>query len=220
MICFIRNTATLAIRIGYSKTPKKRLAALQKESQEALELLGSVPGGLEVKAAYHDEFAQNQLTGEWFNGAIFSSVVAIIRAPHETMMNVILTGDSDVHQRDAVFKALDEQHAETPIGWIITGGERPLDSWAWRWASEHKVRVHRYYPEWSKYGKFAPFKVGPRMLRSQFDPKLLLVLHGHRTNPSTTDLMKKAAKRKIAVVEKSGVIQLVSVASEPEMATV
>lgn len=70
MIYFIRGTISGSIKIGYTgKDPGRRLAQLQTGSPERLELLGSIPGGLEDEARLHARFAAYRLRadGEWFS---------------------------------------------------------------------------------------------------------------------------------------------------------
>lgn len=104
--------------------------------------------------------------------------------------------ESNVHE------TLDGIHATTPIAWVVTGGERLLEHFAWRWADQNKVQVYRYYPNWKKYGRSAAFKVGPQMLRSMFDPKLLLVFLGRDVSSTTKDMIRRAERAGIEVKTK------------------
>jgi hypothetical protein len=63
MIYFISNATTGAVKIGYSKNPSKRLNSLQTATPDRLSLLGTIHGGLEHEAAFHDRFAQHRLQG-------------------------------------------------------------------------------------------------------------------------------------------------------------
>jgi hypothetical protein len=47
VIYFTRNTRDKAIKIGYSKNPKKRRGGLQSASSAPLVLLGAIHGGLD-----------------------------------------------------------------------------------------------------------------------------------------------------------------------------
>src|SRR5262249_25951519 len=160
---FIQNTVTKAIKIGYSKNPKKRLDSLQTATPDKLVLLGAIQGGLEHETAFHERFARFAVQGEWFKGDILREVLEVIAKeaanPQKPKPNVIVAGDSDSffqwssddHQmanrnrlEALVFQALGEIHANTPIAWVITGGERLLEHFAWQWASQNKVEVYRY----------------------------------------------------------------------------
>jgi len=201
MIYFIKDIVTQAIKIGYSGTPKKRLIGLQTTSPHELILLGTIQGGLEHETAYHDKFAQYKLRGEWFKADILPDILAIIanEANKPAKMNVIVSGDSrfswgplhELANRALVLQSLDEIHAKSPMAWIITGGEREIDRLAWQWAKEHQVEVYRYFPNWKKHGRFAGFKIGPQMLRSMFDPKLLLAFLSSTVSPNCDGMRKR-----------------------------
>lgn len=222
MIYFIQNTVTKAIKIGYSKNPKKRLDSLQTATPDKLTLLGAIQGGLEHETAFHERFAKYALQGEWFKGDILREVLDIIAKdaanPQKPKTNVIVAGDSDSffmwssnkqqmanrNKLEAlVSQALSEIHANTSIAWVITGGERLLEQFAWQWASQNKVEVYRYYPKWGRYGRGGGSKVGQQMLRSMFDPKLLLVFLGQKVSSSTQTLIKRAEKARIEVVKRT-----------------
>ena len=84
MIYFIKDTVSLAIKIGYSKTPKKRLGALQTANASKLMLLGTISGTESDEVSYHSRFAQYRLQGEWFRGEIIEEVLEII-ASHKKL---------------------------------------------------------------------------------------------------------------------------------------
>ena len=105
------------------------------------------------------------LQGEWFRGDILGEVMAIIAkeaaSPAQPKTNVIVSGDCDrffvwssdpakmaerTRLQATVLQGLAELHGKTPLAWVITGGERLLDHFAWQWADENKVQVHRYFP--------------------------------------------------------------------------
>jgi hypothetical protein len=213
MIYFIKNTVTHAVKIGYSRNPNKRLAHLQTATPDPLTLLGTIQGGLEHETAFHQRFRQHKLQGEWFKPDILNEVLDIIAqdaaSPQQLKMNVIVAGDSRFAARSfppadtkaLVFQALDQQHSRTPIAWLITGGDRHIESFAWLWAKQNNVQIYRYFPKWRKHGRFAGFKVGPQLLRSMFDPKLLLVFLAAQPGRSTTDLIRRAEKAGIQVVK-------------------
>jgi hypothetical protein len=205
MIYFTQDTQTKAIKIGYSKNPNKRRSGLQSATPGQLILLGCIHGGLEHERGYHDKFAQHRLHGEWFKGDILHAVLEVIannpidRPPPS---NVIVIGETDFCDEALVSRALAELHAKNPIAWVITGGDRHLEHWAWAWAHLNRVEVYRYYPKWTKYSKFAAFKVGPQMLRSMFDPKTLLAFLTDKAKSNTLTLIARAQKMGIEVVIK------------------
>src|SRR5262249_55602220 len=142
---------------------------------------------------------------------LYNEVLDIIaKSDGKQKMNVIVCGDNDFMlgpfdkpaNQPLVEQALNEQHAKTPIAWIITGGDRPFETLAWKWARENKVDVYRYLPKWKKHGRFAGFKVGPQMLRSMFDPKMLLVFLSSNASQSSLDMIRRANKAGIPVMIK------------------
>jgi len=205
MVYFTQDTQTKAIKIGYSKNPKKRRSGLQTASPNELVILGFIHGELEDEKAYHQKFAQHRIKGEWFKGDILPAVLEIIaRNPIDRPppSNVIVVGDSDFHDQSLVSRALDELHARNRIAWVVTGGERSLERWALAWAKQNKVDVYCYLPKWSKHGRFAGFEVGRRLLRAMFDHKTFLAFLGGRAGSSTLKLIARAQKMGFEVVVK------------------
>jgi hypothetical protein len=225
MIYFIKDTVTQAVKIGYSKNAQKRLAHLQTATPDKLVLLGTLHGGLEHETAFHERFANYKLQGEWFKGDILPEVLAIISKdadnPQQAKINVIVWADSDFNRQvnfmwssdpkqqacrengeALVIQTLNELHAKTPIAYVILGSGRGVDSFAWQWAHQNKVQVYGYAPNWRRHGKGAVSKVGARMLRSLFDPKVLLVFHSSEVSKVTTTLLRRAEKAGIPVVKK------------------
>jgi hypothetical protein len=213
MIYFIKNVVTNAVKIGYSKSPKKRLGGLQSATPDKLVLLGNVQGGLEHEARFHELFVQYHLQGEWFGPGVLPAVLDLLAKetanPQQQKINVIVSGDSEfsfgtLHNpanRVLVTKALDELHAKTPIAWVITGGDRDFECLSWEWAKRNNVEVYRRFPNWRSGGRFAPFKIGPKLLRTQFDPKVLLIFVCSKVSPSTQSLIRNAEKLGIPVVQ-------------------
>jgi hypothetical protein len=207
VIYFTQDILNKAIKIGYSKNPKKRRAGLQSSNSSPLVLLGAIHGGLEHERGFHDKFAQHRLHGEWFKGEILPAVLEIIAknpTDRPPPSNVIVVGDSDFRDQALVSQALDELHTKNPVAWVITGGDRHLECWAWQWAARNRVEVYRYYPKWGRHGRGAGAEVGRRMLRSMFDPKTLLAFLAPRGSPTTSNLISRAQKVGIEVVVKAG----------------
>src|SRR5262245_1891446 len=102
MIYFTQDAQTKAIKIGYSKNPKKRRSGLQTATPNQLVLLRVIHGGREHERAYHDKFAEHRIQGEWFRGGILPAVLQIIaknpidRPPPS---NVIVVGDGEFHDQ-------------------------------------------------------------------------------------------------------------------------
>lgn len=187
MIYFAQDTTSKALKIGYSKDPKKRRSGLQTASPNPLDLLGVVHGGLEHERAYHKKFKQERIHGEWFHDSILPEVLEIIaRNPLDKPppSNVLVIGDAYFTDQLFMFRVLDEMHACNPIAWIVTAGERMLEEWAWEWAKRNQVDVYRYYAKWRTKGRIAGFEVGRRMLRSMFDPMTVLAFRSEAEGKS------------------------------------
>lgn len=60
--------AGMSVKIGWSRDPKKRLAALQTGHRTKLKLMGIVAGSMGVESALHEHYAHAHARGEWFNG--------------------------------------------------------------------------------------------------------------------------------------------------------
>lgn len=55
-----------AIKIGHSKLPLCRLAAMQMGSPIPLSIMALAKGGYRAEREYHRQFAEHRLHGEWF----------------------------------------------------------------------------------------------------------------------------------------------------------
>ncbi len=74
-VYFIKDTGTRSIKIGFSKTPEKRLADLQTANANKLMILGTIPGTPKDETLLHDRFSEHRLEGEWFKGDEIIEVV-------------------------------------------------------------------------------------------------------------------------------------------------
>lgn len=54
------------IKIGWSRTPARRLIDLQGAHSETLWIMGLIPGSMEYEKELHKRFAKMRLRGEWF----------------------------------------------------------------------------------------------------------------------------------------------------------
>ena len=67
MVYFIADTTNNVVKIGFSKSPKKRLQQLQTSNSNVLVLLGFIDG-METEESYcHQLFEKDKKIGEWFN---------------------------------------------------------------------------------------------------------------------------------------------------------
>lgn len=65
-IYFIYDQSRQAIKIGYSTSPKSRLADLQTANATRLKLVATIPGDMRKERELHEHFAAHRLEGEWF----------------------------------------------------------------------------------------------------------------------------------------------------------
>lgn len=67
VVYFMRGQRSGLTKIGYTAgDPTCRLAYVQSNAKEPLELLGTTPGGASLEEAYHLVFADLRVRGEWF----------------------------------------------------------------------------------------------------------------------------------------------------------
>lgn len=74
----ISNSAG-AVKVGWSKNPIRRVAAVQIGSLSKCVLVGKAPGSKAEERAIHDRFASYRIYGEWFRheGAVSEFVDAL-----------------------------------------------------------------------------------------------------------------------------------------------
>jgi hypothetical protein len=207
MIYFIQDTVTRAIKIGYSTNPQKRLKHLQNSNQNKLVLLYAMHGELEHEAELLQRFDKFKLEGEWFKPEIAGAVSQIIAAdklnPRQPSLTVLVAGEVEYHGQGLVSQALGEIHAKTPIFCVVVSGERTVDRAAWAWASQNKVKVCYYAPNWRRHGRGGGAVAARKMLKAQFDHKQLLVFLPDKISTTMTALLKAAEKKGIPVTRKS-----------------
>jgi hypothetical protein len=207
MIYFIQDTVTLAIKIGYSTNPQKRLKHLQNSNQNKLVLLYAMHGELEHEAELLQRFDKFKMEGEWFKGEIAGAVSQIIAAdklnPRQPSLTVLVAGEVEYHGQGLVSQALSEIHARTPIFCVVVSGERTIDRAASAWANQNKVKVCYYFPNWRRHGRGGGAVAARKMLKAQFDHKQLLVFLPEKISTSMNALLKGAEKKGIPVIRKS-----------------
>ena len=68
-VYFIQAGKGGPIKIGIAEKPRQRLKGLQTSHHEELRLLATTHGGADQEAAYHKQFGEWRLKGEWFEPA-------------------------------------------------------------------------------------------------------------------------------------------------------
>lgn len=81
-VYFIQADIGNEIKIGFSKSPIKRLHQLQTAATRPLHLLAVMEGGHDLEHALHQRYAQHRTVGEWFKPA--PEIIELIRQ-HATM---------------------------------------------------------------------------------------------------------------------------------------
>jgi hypothetical protein len=111
-------------------------------------------------------------------------------------MKVLVCGARDWTQEEAVFGFLAAQHAIAPMSELIHGGAPGVDSIAGKWARLNDIPVREFPADWQAHGRAA----GPmrNQLMIEASPDLVIALFGRR---GTADTVRRAKKRKIAVIE-------------------
>jgi hypothetical protein len=66
LVYFIQGKCTGRIKIGISKSPRRRISMHQVGSPEELVLLAVTTGGREMEKALHQRFSGSRVHGEWF----------------------------------------------------------------------------------------------------------------------------------------------------------
>jgi hypothetical protein len=67
LVYFIQSGNDGPIKIGIASRPQERLAGLQTGHHDELRMLCITAGGLEQERAYHAQFAEHRIRGEWFS---------------------------------------------------------------------------------------------------------------------------------------------------------
>ena len=66
MIYVLQDEATLAVKVGFSRNPKGRVAALRTASPHRLRMLGLIEGDAGLERSIHRDLQRHRLSGEWF----------------------------------------------------------------------------------------------------------------------------------------------------------
>mgnify|MGYP003589634014 CR=1 FL=1 len=64
-VYFIWDRANNAVKIGCTKSPRRKVLELQYGNPNRLELVVAFEGGLDVEAALHQRFAASKIRGDW-----------------------------------------------------------------------------------------------------------------------------------------------------------
>lgn len=104
-------------------------------------------------------------------------------------MKVLVCGGRDYSDREALERALDRIHAETPITCLIEGGAMGADYLACVWSAKRQIEGHRRFSaDWVMHGRSAGPIRNQRML-DEGKPDLVVAFPGGR---GTADMIRRA----------------------------
>ncbi len=114
-------------------------------------------------------------------------------------MKVLVCGGRAYHDKEAVFRALDNLHTghARPITRVIQGGGTGADALGARWATLRGIEVQEFRAEWATDGPSA----GPRRNQRMLDvarPDLVVAFPGGR---GTADMVRRARRARVIVLE-------------------
>jgi hypothetical protein len=66
MLYVIANTQRTVAKVGYSKSPERRLKQLQTGHPDKIVLLATHPGSIADERRFHDWLSPSRSSGEWF----------------------------------------------------------------------------------------------------------------------------------------------------------
>ncbi len=66
-VYFIEAMGLRAVKIGFSREPRNRLAEMQPSCPARLRLLAAVPGSESIESTLHHKFLDQRIHGEWFH---------------------------------------------------------------------------------------------------------------------------------------------------------
>lgn len=110
-------------------------------------------------------------------------------------MRVLICGGRNFAERDVLFTLLDRIKDADLM--ICNGGAPGADSLSTKWAEQEKVPHFVFHAKWNTYGKSAGPIRNQKMI-DEFKPQLVIAFPG---NTGTTDMIRKARKARIPVVE-------------------
>ncbi len=84
-VYFVQQSATLSIKIGFSKDPQKRISDLQVANAQKLKLIGLIDATRKQEQELHKQFARYRLEGEWFSPEVLSDILQIIQAQQPSL---------------------------------------------------------------------------------------------------------------------------------------
>lgn len=75
-VYWVGAIGTDRVKIGFTRSPKERLMAIQTTCPYPLEVLGVMPGTRKLEAALHELFRGRRKFGEWFEFCVNDYIIA------------------------------------------------------------------------------------------------------------------------------------------------
>jgi hypothetical protein len=103
-------------------------------------------------------------------------------------MRLLVCGGRSFDDAALLNRTLDELHAQTPVTFLINGGQRGADTLAQQWANANHIQSVAYPPEWRRYHRAAGPIRNTQMLREK--PDLVVAFKG---GDGTRDMIRQSA---------------------------
>lgn len=105
-------------------------------------------------------------------------------------MRLLVTGGRDFTDRQLLFQALDQLHAEHHFTLLIHGDARGADRLAGEWAQDRGIQVLACPADWKQHGRIA----GPIRNRQMLDkkPDLVVAFPGGAGTRNMVEIARKA----------------------------
>lgn len=113
-------------------------------------------------------------------------------------MRVLVCGGRDYQDREKVFKALSDIHADRIITDLHEGGAEGVDRLAFEWGCQYlRILKVRWEADWKKHGRAAGPIRNQRMI-DEGKPDIVLAFPGGR---GTADMVRRARAAGVEVIE-------------------
>lgn len=113
-------------------------------------------------------------------------------------MRAIVCGGRDYHDRDELFRKLDDLHAEFTLQEIAHGGAKGADILAADWAKDRGIKAQEFKANWIGRPKTAGMVRNGEMLR-EFKPDAVIWFPGGKGTQNMVERAIRAGVRILAV---------------------
>lgn len=113
---------------------------------------------------------------------------------------VLVCGDRNWSDREALYRALDGLHADHRITRLVEGEAKGADTMAREWAETRGVLVDPYPADWKRYGRSAGPRRNTQML-VEGQPNLVVAFHPNiAKSKGTANMVRQASAAGIPVM--------------------